>query len=150
MFTFFSRSLIRVAMITALTGGGLIIADGASAFSDLGNRSRGEIMGACAGAGGTYNDNGASGFWAEYGCTTAKGKVSCYGHRDGTSTCSGNCEKCADVLPKKGGVVGGAGSAGNPNGTARAHAAPSHKAKPVVAIHHAPLKKFAARSARVH
>jgi hypothetical protein len=150
MFTFFSRSLVRVAMIAALAGVGLIIADGASAFTDLGNRSRGEIMGACAAAGGTYNDNGATGVWAGYSCTTAKGKVACTGKSDGTSICNGSCEKCPDLLPKKGGVVGGAGTTGNASGAKQAHSASSHKVKPVVTVHHAPLKKFAARASRVH
>jgi hypothetical protein len=113
MFTFFSRALIRVAMIAAVAGAGLIIADGASAkIIILSGSSRGEIMGACAAAGGTYNDNGGTGTSAEYGCKTDKGEIQC---SEG-GNCAGFCQKCSALLPKKGGVkgvVGGAGTAGN-------------------------------------
>jgi hypothetical protein len=158
MFTFFSRALTRVAMIAALAGAGLIIADGASAkpwgFGTLpGTHSRGEIIGACAAAGGTYNDdgnkaNGTQG--AHYGCTTDQGTVQCSDGGDG-GQCSSGCAKCADFLPKKGGIKGQVGGAGNARGTVQAHSVSSNKVKPVVAASHFPLKKLAGgRAARAH
>lgn len=161
MFTFFSRALTRVAMIAALASAGLIIVDGASAkpwgFGTLpGNHSRGEIIAACATAGGTYNDDGYTGNGtqaAHYGCTTDKGSVQCSDGGEGGHCVSG-CAKCADFLPKKGGikgVVGGAGTAGNARGTVQAHSVSSNKVKPVVAANHLPLKKLAGgRAARAH
>jgi len=133
-----------IAMLAFVT----FAADTASA-KDLGHHDPGEIHKTCDAVGGKYYNVGVA-----YGCmkdgagkTDNQRIVSC----DNNNNCTGYCQKCPAVKGSGGtGVVGGAGTAGNASGTARAHAAPSHKIKPVVAVHHAPLKKFAARATRVH
>lgn len=135
MFALISRTLARAAAIVALAGVSLIIADAASAKPIFlsGKHSRGEIMGACAAASGTYQDNGKSGTGGQYGCVTAKGVVVC----DSSGGCGGDCKKCADVLPKKDGVTPGRGSsAGNTSSAAGSDAAASK-------LHRFPLKKLA-------
>jgi hypothetical protein len=147
MFALISGILWRAAMMAGLA---LALANGAAAATKNlnGTYSRTDLRASCDTAGGTYVENGggSTGTQPTYACVTGKGIVNCQDN----GKCSGTCAKCADVLPKKGGVVGGAGSAGNASGTNHAHATSSHKVKPIVAVHHAPLKKFAARTSRVH
>ena len=141
MIALISGTLARAAAIAVLTGASLIIADAASAEPIFlsGSHSHGEIMGACAAAGGTYQDNGKSGSGGQYGCVTEKGTVTC-DDGGGKQNCGGNCEKCADVAPKKGGVTPGRGSsAGNASGAARSPTASSK-------LNSFPLKKVAGHS----
>jgi hypothetical protein len=146
MFTLISCTLrsAMIALVLALVCP-VILAGGASAGTKIlsGTYSRGQIASACEVAGGTYNEDHAG-----YGCYTDKGEVHCSNE---SGHCAASCTKCADALTKKGGITPPPGSnTGNANGTPRAHVASNNKVKPVLAVNHPPLKKFAARANRVH
>jgi hypothetical protein len=144
MFTLLSRVLARAAVVAALVavlaGIGMFTSNTASAKPIfLGHHSRGEIMGACAAAGGDYQDNGKTGDSAEYSCVTKKGTVAC----GSGENCGGDCKKCSDILRKQGGVTPPRGGT-----AASAHALPAG-----VKLKHAPVRRFAAASrhaAHVH
>ena len=153
MFTTFSRMVQRAAMIAALAlACPIILVDRAAAdFQTIsGTYSRGQMMGACAAAGGTYSDNGKSESSnvgsATYGCSTAKGTVVCI-----SGKCTGECKNCSDLQPTKstgtvGGVLGNSAGAKAVNASATSSTAAQHKpgltgTKPVVAVSHLALKK---------
>jgi hypothetical protein len=143
MFALLSRALARAAVVAVvvavsvvvLAGIGMFAADTASAKPIfLGHHSRGEIMGACAAAGGDYQDNGKSGSSAEYSCVTKKGTVAC----GSGENCGGDCQKCADILRKQGGVTPPRGGTA---ASASAHSLPAG-----VKLKHAPVHRIAAAS----
>jgi hypothetical protein len=90
-----------------------------------GTHSAGEIKATCAANGGIYTQSSTF-----YGCQGNAGIVGC--SNDGQ--CRGACAKCKSVTGtgSNRGIVGGAGTAGNPRGTVQALPAAS-KVKPVFA-----------------
>ena len=146
MFAALSRALSRAGLIAIVAFATLTVNTAWAGTVDLGNNHNpGEIRKTCSANDGTYYNVGNA-----YGCQSNKadgGYVTC----DVNNHCTGICGNCSDAVGKRGvkGVVGSTGTAGNASGTARAHAAPSHKVKPV-AVNHPPLRKIATRSTRVH